>query len=85
MVLHILVHLFRTLYLSIWGALLALLGCLRSGARRPDLTSDDVALVTGAGQGLGRHLALLLADCGATLVLWDIDKEKVRVMYQCTH
>ena len=37
-----------------------------------------MCLVTGAGQGIGRHTALLLAQCGATLVLWDIDGEKVR-------
>ena len=37
-----------------------------------------MCLVTGAGQGIGRLTALLLAQCGATLVLWDIDGEKVR-------
>ena len=28
-------------------------------------------------QGLGRQLSLQLAKCGATLVLWDIDGEKI--------
>lgn len=28
-------------------------------------------------QGLGRQLALQLSACGATLVLWDIDKGKI--------
>ena len=45
----------------------------------PDL-SADVCVVTGAGQGLGRHLALQLAECGATLVLWDINEEKVHAV-----
>ena len=43
----------------------------------PDF-SADIALVTGAAQGLGREIAFKLAQCGATLVLWDINDEKVR-------
>ena len=44
---------------------------------KPDL-SGDIALVTGAGQGLGKEIAFKLAECGATLVLWDINKEKLQ-------
>ncbi|XP_013773597.1 17-beta-hydroxysteroid dehydrogenase 13-like isoform X1 [Limulus polyphemus] len=35
------------------------------------------ALITGAGHGLGRELALQLADLGVRLVLWDIDQKAV--------
>lgn len=35
--------------------------------------SDRNILITGAGRGLGRHAALHLADCGATLGIVDID------------
>lgn len=35
--------------------------------------SDRNFLITGAGRGLGRHAALHLADCGATLGIADID------------
>ena len=70
--------LLKFVWCIIWGTFRALFSCCcfrRSKA--PDL-SADVCLVTGAGQGIGRHTALLLAQCGATLVLWDIDGEKVR-------
>ena len=28
----------------------------------------------GGGGGLGKHLAVSFAKCGATIVLWDIEK-----------
>ena len=34
---------------------------------------DKVAVVTGAGQGIGRAIALLLAKAGANVVAVDID------------
>ena len=39
-----------------------------------DLT-DKVAIVTGAGQGIGRAIALRLAGAGATIVVVDINRE----------
>jgi len=37
----------------------------------------DVAVITGAGSGIGRLLALSLAREGCSVVLWDIDEAKV--------
>ena len=40
--------------------------------------SKQVALVTGAGQGIGKASALSLAEAGADIVAVDINKESVR-------
>jgi NAD(P)-dependent dehydrogenase (short-subunit alcohol dehydrogenase family) len=37
--------------------------------------TDKTALVTGSGRGLGRAMAIALAQAGARLVLWDINQE----------
>ncbi|XP_015422917.1 PREDICTED: epidermal retinol dehydrogenase 2 isoform X2 [Myotis davidii] len=37
--------------------------------------AGEIVLITGAGSGLGRLLALKFARLGAVLVLWDINKE----------
>jgi NAD(P)-dependent dehydrogenase (short-subunit alcohol dehydrogenase family) len=40
-----------------------------------DLT-DQVALVTGGGAGIGRGIALAMAECGADVVLAEIDPDR---------
>ncbi|XP_030070491.1 epidermal retinol dehydrogenase 2 [Microcaecilia unicolor] len=37
--------------------------------------AGEIVLITGAGSGIGRLLALDFASRGATLVLWDISRE----------
>ena len=36
---------------------------------------DKVAVITGAGSGMGRYLALLLAKEGAHLTICDVNQE----------
>ena len=35
----------------------------------------EIALITGAGGCIGRHLAVKLANLGCIVVCWDIDNE----------
>ena len=41
-----------------------------------ELLSDQVAVVTGSGQGIGREAALLFARQGAAVVVTDLDGQK---------
>lgn len=43
--------------------------------RRKKNVSGEIVLITGAGSGIGRLLAVKFAGLGATLVLWDINQE----------
>lgn len=37
--------------------------------------SGEVVLVTGAGHGIGRQIALQYSQLGATVVCWDINEQ----------
>ncbi|RWS11822.1 17-beta-hydroxysteroid dehydrogenase 13-like isoform X1 [Dinothrombium tinctorium] len=45
-------------------------------SKRRKSIANELILITGAAHGIGRHLALSLAQYGPILVLWDIDKEQ---------
>lgn len=38
---------------------------------------DKVAVITGAGSGMGRYLAVLLAKDGADVCVCDVDRKSV--------
>ncbi|OAP64214.1 hypothetical protein AYL99_00186 [Fonsecaea erecta] len=46
----------------------------------PSRIDDQVVLVTGAGQGIGRSAALLLASKGAKIGVNDLDKDKAQAV-----
>ena len=48
------------------------------------LQPGDLIIVTGAAQGIGRAIALRLAETGARLCLWDVLKQKLeRTAEEC--
>ncbi len=71
----IVILLFKFLFFTVWGAIKACIPRCRSKSL-PDF-SADVCLVTGSAQGLGREIALKFAESGSTMVLWDIDQQKL--------
>ncbi len=48
---------------------------MAQSSQRDGLENGDTVVVTGAAQGLGRGIALRLAEDGAKLCLWDVKKE----------
>ena len=66
----------RLFLYTVQGFLGLLWGLIRR--KDPPNFSCDIVLITGGAQGLGRELALLFSSAGATIVLWDINQEKLR-------
>ncbi|PNJ46775.1 epidermal retinol dehydrogenase 2 [Pongo pygmaeus] len=65
--------LFTFLGKSLFSLLEAMIFALLPKPRKN--VAGEIVLITGAGSGLGRLLALRFARLGSVLVLWDINKE----------
>lgn len=61
--------LFLTIYLIFESIILWFIPSRRKNV------AGELVLITGAGSGIGRLIALEFARLGATLVLWDINEE----------
>ena len=44
--------------------------------------NDKIAVITGGGSGIGRELAIALAEQGCHLALWDVDRASVEASAQ---
>ena len=75
LVLKIVVKLPKLLFLIVSGTLTSAFNQLVTYKYRSKSVSGELALVTGSGSGIGKLIALKLAQLGAKLVLVDIDKE----------
>ncbi|MDO4896818.1 MAG: YciK family oxidoreductase [Moraxella sp.] len=54
---------------------------IRSYVPQPDSLTDKIILVTGAGDGIGKELALTYARCGATVLLLGKTQSKLEAVY----
>ncbi|XP_070533751.1 epidermal retinol dehydrogenase 2-like [Ptychodera flava] len=72
-VVELLISLAKCLWFCLEAFVLMLLPFLK---KRKDV-AGEIVLVTGAGSGIGRLLALKFAKLGSVLVLWDIDSDSV--------
>lgn len=73
----VIVYVLKGLFFFFYDGLKALVSPLRRQGVERDF-GDEICLVTGAAQGLGRLLALELAKRYAVLVIWDIQEEKLK-------
>lgn len=72
-------HLLRATFFVFWDSLKALLSLFRGRQSKVDY-GEEICLITGAAQGLGKQLALKFAERNAVLVLWDIQEEKLEAV-----
>ncbi|KAH9525409.1 hypothetical protein Btru_001383 [Bulinus truncatus] len=72
-VLAVLLDFIQALFLIIYAYIVTLISVFVPQKRKS--ITGEIALVTGAGHGIGRELALELSKLGAVVVVWDVNKE----------
>lgn len=75
LLLQILLLIVRLYFIFLWRILRVFIP--RSFRTTDGSLQADLILVTGSGNGLSRQIALKLAEMGASLVLWDNDREAI--------
>lgn len=68
------IRLLKLIRIIFWG----LLEWIIPGSWYAKSVEDDIVLVTGAGSGLGKAIALEYAKLHSSLVLWDINEDGLR-------
>lgn len=64
---------FIFLFVKFWyRCFIELLEAFRGTPERD--VSNDIVLITGAGHGIGKEIALQYSALGATIVCWDINE-----------
>jgi all-trans-retinol dehydrogenase (NAD+) len=72
---HPVLELLYTILVMVYYTLESLvLFCVPKSFRKGKDITGETALVTGAGSGIGRLIAIRLARLGAKVVLWDVNK-----------
>lgn len=50
-------------------------------SRKRKAVANDIVLITGAGHGIGREIAFEFGRLGAKVVLWDLNKVGLILIY----
>lgn len=59
--------------LKFWFTTFESIYCLFKAEQKD--VSNDIVLITGAGHGIGKQLAMQYSTLGATIVCWDVNEQ----------
>ncbi|XP_052761387.1 17-beta-hydroxysteroid dehydrogenase 13-like [Mya arenaria] len=77
---YIVIQIFQTLFYLIYCYLEAVIRFFVPVKKKS--FAGTIVLVTGAGHGIGKELAMKFSEVGARLILWDINKRQVEEVEQ---